>query len=115
MREELEEALEAIRQLRAEVRGLVPLWPEAWGLTRTEAALLALLARHEWISRELAFAAGIFSGRSTCERCVDLAVKKLRKKTGLRIKALYGQGYRLEEESRKMLRGENGCSRNTSS
>ena len=82
--------------------------PPEWGLTNREAAVLTVLARREWVSRETVIAA-LYSDRTDPPGYNLVAVHVCRIRTKLKplgttIKNIWGVGYSLDAATRARLK-----------
>lgn len=110
LREQLEEAREEIRQLKASAQSPAFFPPAAWRLSQTETLLLALLSTREFVSHE----AGEHWLTSTLDRhwlvqpkkLIQVYVHKLRRKLaphGFSIETRWGEGHYITAEHRAAI------------
>ena len=104
--ERLEDENERLRVLIIQLRKsqVPPRFPISWKLQNQLADILHLLIDREWISRDIFYTAILTKGNSGNQ--LDVQVSKLRKKLkpfGVRIETLWGKGYRLAPDQKKLL------------
>lgn len=108
LKDQLDEALERIRQLEEELRGSVEAWPADWGITNQQRTLMAALMRHDMVNKE-SFHFSLYGHRNNPPgiKIIDVLICKLRKRLndiGITIHTLWGKGYFISPEDKAFIR-----------